>query len=73
MDANAGVALLEFAFEREEDEKLFERWVQREQYSISFTAYKEELKKAQKQMSVKSTKEILDDVENILNSFEKKR
>lgn len=73
MDANAGTSLLEYAFEREEDQLLFARWVQREQYTMSFSAYKSELKKSQKKIPVKSTNEILEDVGNILQTFEKER
>lgn len=73
MEANAGIALLEYAIEKEEDQLLFARWVQREQYAMSFSAYKAELKKAQKRISVKSTNEILDDVGTILRAFEKER
>ena len=69
MDAEAGITLLEYALEQEEDQRLFERWVQDAQYSMSFESFKESLKKR----PAKSEKAVLEDVENILCAFEKER
>ena len=69
MDANAAVSLLEHAFEQEEDQRIFARWVQGAQYKMSFSDFKKALRKP----PVKSTDAILNDVGNILQAFEKER
>ena len=69
MDAEAGVSLLEYALEQEENRQIFERWVQGAQYSVSFEDFKNSLKKP----LPRKTEDILQDVENILHCFEKER
>lgn len=43
LPAEAGISLFTFAFEKEEDEKLFSRWVGYAQYEISFEEFKRRL------------------------------
>lgn len=71
MDADDGVRLLEHAFEKEEDQLLFARWVQHEQYVISFDDFKAALHR--KRLPAKPTKAILEDVGSILQAFEQER
>ncbi len=71
MDAADGVALLAFALQQEEDRLLFARWIQGAHNVMSFDEYKSALE--QKRKPPKTEEEILDDVGNILTSFEKGR
>lgn len=69
MDAEAGITLLEYALEQEEEQRIFDRWIQGAQYSMSFESFKTSLTKR----PAKSEKAVLEDVENILCAFEKER
>lgn len=65
LDADEGTALLLFGFEQEEDRLLFQRWVAGPQFSVSF----EEFKAALRPKPQKPDKEVLADVEQIVNAF----
>lgn len=43
MPADDGISLLSYAFGKEEDEKLFSRWIGFAQYEISFEEFKRKL------------------------------
>lgn len=64
MAAEEGLSLLLFALEQEEDGLLFSRWVNGPQYSISFDEFKQRLRPVKQ----KPEKEIMADVERILNA-----
>lgn len=66
MDADLGVPLLLRAIELEEDERLFQRWVQQGQYAMSFDDFKAALTRPK----YRPTEEIIEDVGNILEAFE---
>lgn len=63
LPADEGISLLEFAFEQEQNDKLYLRWVQSLQYSMSFDDFKNQLKPA----TFKRDEEVFADVEKILN------
>jgi hypothetical protein len=44
LPADDGVQLLVFAFNKEQDERLFQRWIGQAQYQMSFDEFKESLK-----------------------------
>lgn len=44
LPADDGVQLLVFAFSKEQDERLFQRWIGQAQYQMSFDEFKESLK-----------------------------
>ena len=44
LPADDGVQLLVFAFSKEQDERLFQRWIGAAQYQMSFDEFKESLK-----------------------------
>ena len=69
MPAADGLALLEYAMEQETDRLLFDRWVQGAQYSVSFDEFKASLRKTPD----RPAEDILEDVGNILQAFEKAR
>lgn len=60
--------LLEYALEKEADELIFARWIHAAQYTMSFDAFKASLSHREK-----PTKEVLEDVGNILEAFENER
>lgn len=64
LPADQGIALLEFAFEKEWEHNVFLRWIAGHEFGMSFDQFKEEAKPR----PLKSTKETLNDVENILNN-----
>lgn len=70
MPAEDGLALLLHAIEQEENDRIFSRWVCGPQYQVSFEEFKKAL---MRKKTVKSTKEILQDVENIMEAFEQER
>ena len=43
MPLNEGISLLAYAFEKEEDDKLYARWVGFAQYEVSFEEFKQKL------------------------------
>ena len=61
-----GVELLLYAFEKEEDDLIFRRWVQNAHNYMSFDSFKAGLTPA----PPKSEAVILEDVGNILTTFE---
>lgn len=65
MPADEGARFLLFVMRREEDERIFQRWLMF-QTEISFDDFKEQLKPKR----MKSEKEVLKDVESILKSWE---
>lgn len=69
MDAETGIQLLEYALQQEEDDKIFSRWIHGAQYTMSFDAFKASLTPRKE----KPTEEVLEDVGNILEAFEKER
>lgn len=69
MPAEDGVALLEFAFEAEWERNVFLRWVAGHEFGMSFDAFKEEVKPR----PVRSSAEILSDVEAILDGTQWRR
>ena len=68
LDAETGVLLLEYALEKESDALIFSRWIQGAQYTMSFDAFKAALSRKER-----PTEEVLEDVGNILEAFEKER
>lgn len=66
MDFESGTALLFFALEKEEDHLIFLRWIQDAHNAVSFDDYKAALRPK----IPRADKEVLDDVGNILASFE---
>lgn len=64
LPATDGVALIEWAFNDEWKNKVFLRWIAGHEFGMSFDEFLE----AAKPVPIKSTKEIVDDVMNILNS-----
>lgn len=46
MPIDDGISLLAFGFEKEDDDKLFARWVGFAQYEVSFDDFKRKLKPA---------------------------
>lgn len=54
--------------QKEEDKLLFSRWIQGAQYTMSFSDYKGSLSRREK-----ATEEVLADVDNIMEAFEKER
>ena len=67
MNADDAVALISYALEREEDEKLFERWVPIAQNFMSFDAFKDSLKE---QPVILDEKAVEADVMSIIGSME---
>lgn len=65
MDAEEGIDLLLYAMEAEENDRLFQRWVNGYQH-MSFSAFRDELTPKPD----RPTEEILEDVGSILNSWE---
>lgn len=68
MDAGTGIQLLEYALKKEEDALLFSRWIQGAQYTMSFDDFKATLTKRDKPVE-----DVLEDVDNIMEAFEKTR
>ena len=69
MEATEGVALLQHAAEREQEQLLFARWVAGPQFSMSFDEFKARLNRPPE----KPAAAILDDVGNILTAWEGQR
>lgn len=67
MDADDSVALLNFAFDTEQEDKLFQRWIPMAQNVMSFDDFKRELKPAQ----FEPVDKTLTDVANILDSMQR--
>lgn len=65
LPASDGIGLILYALDKENDEKLFQRWIESAQYEMSFEEFKQRLKPAQ----FKSDEEVFADVENILNTM----
>ena len=58
MPAEDGISLFAFAFENEDDDKLFSRWIGLAQYEISFDEFKRQLMPAR--VDEKKTLEEID-------------
>ena len=67
LSADDAVALISFAFEREEDEKIFERWVPIAQNFMTFDAFKESLRQ---KTGIINEKAVISDVMDIIGSME---
>lgn len=67
LPAQDGIDLILYAFEQENEDKIFERWVGLAQYDMSYDEFKEKLKVAGN--TAKPTDDVLEDVGNILNSM----
>ena len=68
MGAETGIQLMEYALKKEEDELIFSRWIHGAQYTMSFNDFKASLSRRDK-----PTEEVLADVDNIMEAFEKER
>lgn len=60
MPVDDGISLLAFAFDKEEEDKLFARWVGFAQYEVSFDEFKRKLKPVK--VDEKATIEQLDEL-----------
>lgn len=60
MPAEDGISLLTFAMEKEEEDKLFSRWVGLAQYEVSFDEFKQQLKPVK--VDEKKTFDMLDEL-----------
>lgn len=69
MPADEGLSFILFAFEQETDSLLYQRWLIGGQFSMSFDEFKEKLVPAPQ----KSEQAIIDDVQSILDAFDKER
>ena len=68
MDAETGIVLMEYALEKEEEALIFSRRIHAAQYTMSFNEFKASLSRRER-----PTAEVLEDVGNILEAFEKER
>ena len=57
-----GVGLLDYAFESEWEHNVFLRWIAGHEFGMSFSEFKE----AVKPVPIKTTAQILDDVDDIM-------
>ena len=62
MPAEDGISLLSFAFGKEEDEKLFSRWIGFAQYEVSFDEFKRNLQPVHV-----DEKKTLEDLDNLMS------
>lgn len=60
MPAEEGISLLTFALEKEEEDKLFSRWIGFAQYEVSFEEFKQKLKPVK--VDEKKTFDMLDEL-----------
>lgn len=60
MPVSDGIALLAFAFEKESEDKLFQRWIGFAQYEVSFEEFKKNLRPAK--VDEKKTLEKIDEL-----------
>ena len=60
MPVDDGISLLTYAFEKEDDDKIFARWVGFAQYEVGFEEFKRRLKPAK--VDEKKTIERIDDL-----------
>lgn len=60
MPVDDGISLLAFAFDKEDEDKLFARWVGFAQYEVSFDEFKRKLKPVK--VDEKATIEQLDEL-----------
>lgn len=67
LDVDEALSLIEYAFERQEEELLFMRWIHDLQFQMGFDEFKAKLKPP----PLKSDEEILSDVKDILALFER--
>jgi len=66
LEIQEALSLIEYAFERTEEELIFQRWVSGPQLEISFDEFKTRLKPP----APKSGKEILNEVQDIMKLFD---
>lgn len=75
LDMESGFRLITKAFEEQSNDRLYQRWIYNYEKEMSFDEFKNELEKAvenkvdRKIDSTKTEKEILEEVEAILNSY----
>jgi len=60
MPVEDGISLLVYAFEKEDEDKLFDRWVNAAQYEVSFEEFKRQLRPVR--IDEKQTLETLDEL-----------
>lgn len=65
MEVDEALSLIGFALDKKTEELLFQRWIGKLQFEMSFEEFKEKLKP----VKLKNETEILEDVENILSLF----
>jgi len=67
LEIEEAFSLIEYAFEQQEEELLFQRWIHEIQLHMSFEEFKQKLKPKK----IKKDEEILEDVKQILYTFKK--
>ena len=65
MEIDEALLLIEYALKQRTEELLYQRWIGKLQFEMSFEEFKEKLKP----IRIKKEEEILEDVENILSLF----
>lgn len=66
-----GFRLIEYGLQKDEDDKLYLRWVGAAQYQMSFDEFKRQLKNPEPKF--KDEDELFDDLEKIMNSAVKEK
>lgn len=75
LDMESGFKLITKGFEEQSNDRLYQRWIYNYEKEISFDEFKSELEKSIKTKSnrkidnTRTEKEILEEVEEILNSY----
>lgn len=75
LDMESGFKLITKGFEEQSNDRLYQRWIYHYEKEISFDEFKNELEKSIKNKSnrkidnTRTEKEILEEVEEILNSY----
>jgi hypothetical protein len=67
LEIEEAFSLIEYAFKQQEEELLFQRWIHEIQLHMGFEEFKQKLKPKK----IKKDEEILKDVKEILNTFNK--
>ena len=62
MPVEDGISLLVYAFEKEDEDKLFDRWVNAAQYEVSFDEFKSKL-----QPVAIDEKKTLEDIDELMS------
>ena len=69
LELDEALSLIEYAMAQEEEELIFQRWINGPQLTTSYNEFKNQLRP--QQVKVKSEEEVLDDVKDILALFER--